>query len=162
MSKPKEDGYRRITIQAISVAMKPPVRRCSAHRLLLMALMLWPTGSAWGIVLHPDGEPNLPAWTHRPHADVVGRWASSASCTAVSSNCVMTTQHQKTRPDMLVEICRRLNIVPQHAVFVGDTDTDFKAGTAAGCKVIGFRAGSGECIKDLTELPVLVKRILSN
>ena len=46
-----------------------------------------------GIVLHPDGEPNLTTWTDRPNSDVVGRWGV-CSCVAISSDCVISTQHQ--------------------------------------------------------------------
>lgn len=67
----------------------------------------------------------------------------------------------KPAPDMIVQICRRLNVMPQHAVFIGDTDTDSRAGLAAGCRVIGYRFGNGERVMDLTELPVLVKKSLS-
>jgi HAD superfamily hydrolase (TIGR01509 family) len=69
--------------------------------------------------------------------------------------------HPKPAPDMLVETCKQLDIMPQHALFVGDTDTDFRAGTAAGCRVIGFRNGEGERIMDLDELLILAKKNLS-
>ncbi|NLH17682.1 MAG: hypothetical protein GX455_13985 [Phycisphaerae bacterium] len=51
-------------------------------------------GSSWGIIFHPDGEPNLATWTDRPPQALVGRWGSNASCVAISPNCVITTQHQ--------------------------------------------------------------------
>jgi hypothetical protein len=51
-------------------------------------------GSSWGIIFHPDGEPDLSAWADRPPDAVVGRWGSNASCVAISPNCVITTQHQ--------------------------------------------------------------------
>ena len=63
----------------------------------------------------------------------------------------------KPAPDMLVETCRRLDVMPRHAIFIGDTDTDFRAGAAAGCRVIGFRTTKGERIMDLEELPILAK-----
>jgi len=46
-----------------------------------------------GIILHPDGEPNLTTWTDRPHSDVVGLWGSVCSCVAISSDCVLTAKH---------------------------------------------------------------------
>jgi len=49
-----------------------------------------------GIVLHPDGEPNLAIWTDRPDSNTVGRWGTNASCVAISSNHVITTKHQGT------------------------------------------------------------------
>ncbi len=60
---------------------------------LLMWSYLAPSIS-FGIILHPDGEPNLAVWTDRPDVNVVGRWGSNASCVAVSSNCIITTRHQ--------------------------------------------------------------------
>ena len=48
---------------------------------------------AGAIVLHTNNEP--PAdWTGRPSSNVVGRWASNASCVVVSAHCVITTNHQ--------------------------------------------------------------------
>ncbi|UCG56398.1 MAG: hypothetical protein JSU70_16240 [Phycisphaerales bacterium] len=84
--------------------MKLPAQNRRAFGPLLAALVLWQSSCALGIILHPDGEPNLAAWTDRPHEDVVGRWGNNASCVAISSNCVITTQHQKAKADTLVEI----------------------------------------------------------
>jgi hypothetical protein len=61
--------------------------------LVLTTFLFWAAGSALGVVLHPDGEPNLVTWTDRPASDVVGRWGNNASCVAVSSNCVITVRH---------------------------------------------------------------------
>lgn len=68
----------------------------------------------------------------------------------------------KPAPDMIIQICKRLNVTPKHTVFIGDTETDTRAGIAAGCRVIGYRRGEGERVMDLTELPALVKASLSN
>lgn len=43
---------------------------------------------AWGVVLHPDNEPNLATWTGKPHNDVVGRWGTNASCVVVAPNYI--------------------------------------------------------------------------
>ncbi len=64
------------------------------YMLVLMAFLFGAAGSVPGVVLHPAGEPNLVTWTDRPANNVVGRWWYAASCVAVSSNCVITTQHQ--------------------------------------------------------------------
>lgn len=61
----------------------------------LLLLQVWP---AFGIVLHPDGEPNLATWTERPDANVVGRWSSNASFVVISPNWIITTRHQNTSP----------------------------------------------------------------
>ena len=47
-----------------------------------------------GIILHPDGEPNLAGWTDRPYEHAIGRWSGNGSCVAISRNCVITTRHQ--------------------------------------------------------------------
>ena len=44
----------------------------------------------------------------------------------------------KPYPDPLVKICEKLGIMPQEALYVGDTKTDYKAGKAAGCMVFGL------------------------
>jgi len=50
----------------------------------------------------------------------------------------------KGKPDaeIVLKACERLNVQPEHAVLVGDTETDFIAGKAAGCLVIGVGAES--------------------
>ena len=63
----------------------------------------------------------------------------------------------KPAPDMLVQICRGLKIMPHEAVFVGDTETDMTAGEAAGCFVIGYRNDKNECITSLQELSFWIK-----
>jgi HAD superfamily hydrolase (TIGR01509 family) len=60
----------------------------------------------------------------------------------------------KPAPDMLLKICRRLDVMPREAVFVGDTETDLIAGEAAGCTVIGYRNDTAECVTDLRELSI--------
>lgn len=71
--------------------------------IVLTSLVLC-EGSAFAVVLHPDGEPNLATWTDRPDANVIGRWGSSASCIAISENAVITTRHQGGGIDTTVEI----------------------------------------------------------
>jgi hypothetical protein len=79
--------------------------RCILTRGLLVALFLFCcTRPALSIVLHPGGEPNPMTWTNRPDPDVVGRWGSSATCVAVSSNCVITVRHAGGSTGTLVRI----------------------------------------------------------
>ncbi len=51
---------------------------------------------------------------------------------------------QKGKPDaeIVLKACERLRVQPEHAVLVGDTRTDYQAGKAAGCFVIGVGANS--------------------
>ena len=51
-------------------------------------------GPVLGLVLHPDGEPDLETWTDRPHEETVGRWGTNGSCVAVGPNYIVTTRHQ--------------------------------------------------------------------
>ncbi len=73
--------------------MKYTAQKSLAYVLVVTVFLIWAAGSAPGIILHPNGEPNLVTWTDRPHKDVVGRWGSIATCVAVSSNCVITVRH---------------------------------------------------------------------
>ncbi|MBS3773338.1 MAG: HAD family hydrolase [Candidatus Thermoplasmatota archaeon] len=63
----------------------------------------------------------------------------------------------KPDPGMLLEACSRLNVEPADAVFVGDTDSDIRAGRAAGCTVIGVQVAADLTIDSVTELPSLLQ-----
>lgn len=71
-------------------------RRCKSNPLLLLGALfvLCAAAPVQAIILHPDGEPNLAAWTDRPPDGIVGRWGSNASCVAIARNCIVTTRHQ--------------------------------------------------------------------
>ena len=60
-------------------------------------MLLMPT-AGMGIILHPDGEPNLLTWADRPASAVVGKWSSNASFVVVSPKWILTTRHQNTSP----------------------------------------------------------------
>lgn len=51
---------------------------------------------------------------------------------------------KKGKPDaeIVIKACERLNVQPEHAVLVGDTKTDYQAGKAAGCFVVGVGGNS--------------------
>jgi len=72
--------------------------------VIVLACLLLCERCAIGIVLHPEGEPNLATWTDRPDANVMGRWSSNASCVAISENAVITTRHQGGGIGTTVEI----------------------------------------------------------
>ena len=55
--------------------------------------MLLLTACAYGLVLHPDGEPPV-NWTAKPPDSVVGQWGSNASCVAIAPNYILTARHQ--------------------------------------------------------------------
>ena len=94
-------------------AMKYRAQESLIYALLAATFLFYGTGPALGIVLHPDGEPNLANWTDRPDPNVIGRWGSNASCVAVSSNCVITTRHQGGGVDTYVDIGGNTYIVTE-------------------------------------------------
>jgi len=51
---------------------------------------------------------------------------------------------ERGKPDaeIVLKACERLGVRPEHAILVGDTRTDFQAGRAAGCLVVGVGQGS--------------------
>jgi len=59
----------------------------------------------------------------------------------------------KPDPELVIKTCEKLDIKPQNAVLVGDTDSDVKAGKAAGCKVIGVNIDADFRVKNISELP---------
>jgi len=64
------------------------------YAVVITAFLLWASELAFGLILHPDGEPNLAVWTDRPSEDVIGRWEYNACCVAIRPNCIITTRHQ--------------------------------------------------------------------
>ncbi len=60
----------------------------------------------------------------------------------------------KPNAEIVITACERLNVQPEHAVLVGDTKTDYQAGKAAGCFVVGVGAiSAGDVhIEQLDEL----------
>jgi len=61
-------------------------------------------------------------------------------------------QFPKPAPDLLLDACRHLQVTPQQAIFVGDTPTDIKAGTLAGCFMIGYRVCYPRAAEDLLQV----------
>jgi HAD superfamily hydrolase (TIGR01509 family) len=63
---------------------------------------------------------------------------------------------KRGKPDaeIVITACERLNVQPEHAVLVGDTKTDYQAGKAEGCFVVGVGAiSAGDVhIEQLDEL----------
>lgn len=76
----------------------------SIYGLATVALLLLSNRPALGLILHPDGEPNLAIWTERPHQDIVGRWGYTGSCVVIWQNYVITTRHQSGGVNTAVEI----------------------------------------------------------
>ena len=60
--------------------------------------------------------------------------------------------NEKPDPEIVLKACNKLNIHPNNAILIGDTESDILAGKAAGCIVIGIRIGGEYKINSLSEL----------
>ena len=58
----------------------------------------------------------------------------------------------KPSPDIILKACLKLNVKPQDTIIIGDTLSDFKAGKAAGCIVVGMKIDADFTISNLSEL----------
>jgi len=74
------------------------------YALVITAFLFRAAQPVFGLILHPDGEPNLTTWTDRPCEDVIGRWGYNASCVVIGPNYVITTRHQGGNLNTPVEI----------------------------------------------------------
>lgn len=62
----------------------------------------------------------------------------------------------KPNPEIVLKSCKLLNVNPKDVVLVGDTDSDVKAGKAAGCTVIGINVKADYTVKSLSGLLSLI------
>jgi phosphoglycolate phosphatase len=62
----------------------------------------------------------------------------------------------KPDPEMLLYACTQLTVDPEGTVFVGDTDSDVRAGRAAGCTVVGVQVEADVRVDSVAELPELL------
>jgi phosphoglycolate phosphatase/pyrophosphatase PpaX len=62
----------------------------------------------------------------------------------------------KPDPEIIFKACERLGVDVKTVVLVGDTESDVKAGQAAGCTVIGLNIPADITIRRLSELPPLI------
>ena len=95
-------------------------------------------GCRWGIVTNKAERFTLPL--------VEGLMLASRSAALV---CGDTTAHSKPHPAPLLEAARRLSLLPQACVYVGDDLRDVQAGRAAGMPTLAAAwgyLGSGEPI----------------
>jgi HAD superfamily hydrolase (TIGR01509 family) len=65
-------------------------------------------------------------------------------------------QNGKPAPDIVFEACRRLDVKPEEIILIGDTESDVKAGRAAGSKVIGINIDADFSIDSISELPNII------
>lgn len=73
------------------------------------------------------------------------------------------TINHKPHPEPLILACKKLNVMPAEAVYIGDAETDLIAGKAAGMKVIYFSQKKHENADATTlefeKLPELIKSL---
>jgi len=62
----------------------------------------------------------------------------------------------KPNPEIVIKACKKIKVYPENVLLVGDTDSDVKAGRAAGCKVIGINIDADYTIKNISELTTLI------
>jgi HAD superfamily hydrolase (TIGR01509 family) len=65
-------------------------------------------------------------------------------------------QNGKPAPDIVFEACKRLDVKPEEVILIGDTESDVKAGRAAGCIVIGINIDADFSINSISELPNII------
>jgi HAD superfamily hydrolase (TIGR01509 family) len=63
----------------------------------------------------------------------------------------------KPHPEIVFKACERLGVHPNTVLLVGDTDSDVRAGRAAGCTVVGLKIDADITIHRLAELPALLR-----
>lgn len=56
----------------------------------------------------------------------------------------------KPDPEIVLLACKKLKVKSKDVVLIGDTDSDVKAGHAAGCKVIGLNIKADFIVENLT------------
>ncbi len=58
----------------------------------------------------------------------------------------------KPDPEIIFKACNHLNVDPRETVLIGDTESDVRAGSMAGCYVIGVKVNGDMRIEDISEL----------
>lgn len=66
-------------------------------------------------------------------------------------------QKAKPDPEIVYKACEKLNVDPKTVILVGDTQSDVKAGQAAGCIVVGLNTPADVTIQNLSDLPGLLQ-----
>jgi HAD superfamily hydrolase (TIGR01509 family) len=63
----------------------------------------------------------------------------------------------KPDPEIVFEACERLGVDVTTVLLIGDTESDVKAGKAAGCIVVGLNIPADITIQRLSDLPPLLR-----
>ena len=85
---------------------------------------------AWGVVTNKSMRFTDPLTRQMP------LFANAAAVVSGDS-----TPHSKPHPAPLLEAARRMQIAPEHCIYVGDDERDIQAGLAAGMKTVAARYG---------------------
>jgi phosphoglycolate phosphatase-like HAD superfamily hydrolase len=67
----------------------------------------------------------------------------------------------KPEPDGILECLRRMNVHATHAIAIGDTPLDIRAGKAAGTLTIGVLSGIGNQVQLEAEAPTAIIKDIS-
>jgi HAD superfamily hydrolase (TIGR01509 family) len=97
--------------------------------------------------------------SHRPITDAIMRHHALHSY----FSAVLTAddvEHPKPAPDLIVLALKHLDIHPEETVFIGDTITDIKAGTEAGCIMLGYRVEYTQRVDTLAQARDLIVRMM--
>ena len=75
------------------------------------------------------------------------------------SHIITSDDVRKAKPDpeIIFKACERLDVSPKTVLLVGDTESDVKAGNAAGCTVVGIDIDADYTIGKLSELTEIVE-----
>ena len=63
----------------------------------------------------------------------------------------------KPHPEIILKACLKLNVKPENSIMIGDTLSDFIAGKAAGCTVIGVNISADHTISNLSDLLKIIE-----
>ncbi len=61
-------------------------------------------------------------------------------------------KYSKPHPEIVLLACKKLKVKPKDVILIGDTESDIKAGHAAGCKVIGLNIQADYSVNNLIEI----------
>ncbi len=74
--------------------------------------------------------------------------------TIVTSDDVIRS---KPDPEIVFKACERLGVDVKTVLLIGDTESDVKAGRAAGCTVVGLSIPADITVQRLAEIPALLR-----
>ena len=118
------------------------------------------------IILYPDTKSTLQHLTSYKKAiitntpmDCARQILSKFTIMSYFETIITSDDVKKAKPDpeIVFVACERLGVDPTTVLLVGDTDSDVKAGKAAGCTVVGLRIHADITIQRLAELPGLLR-----